>query len=446
LAIRVGSRICPGLAARSAFRGKQSHASAQPRKNHGGEQRMRRYLGIVTVALQDAGWLTRKRLLGCGSFCAFLTIGGLSLDLASLAITGINATAGKDLGRDFFTLWSAAMATAAGRPESAYVVGPDHPLDHAMPHPPPMLLLCRPLADFTYAQALLLWISLGFVLYIVVLCRLVDRRMAVFAAIGAPAAFVNIYLGQTGYYTAALLGSGLMLIHRRPLAAGLLLGCLSCKPQLGLLVPVALFAGGHWRVVCGAISSAIVLATVSTLVFGLDSWVWFSARLAVQRSFMESHAMAWAWMPSVFAAVRLAGAGSSTAYLAQFLSALCAAAAIATLWRRPCSLAIKSAGLVIAAFLATPYAWVYDTIVLIFAAAWLGNEGAKTGFLPWEKITVIVLLTLAALSLLPAKLIHLQIGPVLLWLALAVVLRRGFSADRISRQAPARIEAARSFA
>jgi arabinofuranan 3-O-arabinosyltransferase len=80
---------------------------------------------------------------------------------------------------------------------------------------------------------------------------------------------------------------------------------------------------------------------------------------------------------------------------------------------------------VIAAFLATPYACAYDTIVLIFAAAWIANEGSRSGFLPWEKITVLILLTLPVLSLIPAKLLHLQIAPILLWLCLAVVMRRG---------------------
>jgi len=37
------------------------------------------------------------------------------------------------------------------------------------------------------------------------------------------------------------------LLERRPLLAGGLLGLLIYKPQLGLLIPVALVAGRHWR-------------------------------------------------------------------------------------------------------------------------------------------------------------------------------------------------------
>jgi hypothetical protein len=79
----------------------------------------------------------------------------------------------------------------------------------------------------------------------------------------------------------------------------------------------------------------------------------------------------------------------------------------------------------VASFLATPYAWAYDAVVLTFAAAWLGNEATESGFRRWEKTSVLVLLTLPALSAVPARLLGLQIGPILLWLVLAVVMRRG---------------------
>ena len=65
-------------------------------------------------------------------------------------------------------------------------------------------------------------------------------------------------------------------------------------------------------------------------------------------------------------------------------------------------------------------------IILIFAAAWLANEAVKTGFLPWEKIAILILLVLPALSLPPA-LAGFQIGPILLWLTMAVILRRGLA-------------------
>ncbi len=135
-------------------------------------------------------------------------------------------------------------------------------------------------------------------------------------------------------------------------------------------------------------------------------------------------------MPTVFAMMRLLGAGVGTAYFAQGLSALAAAAAVATLWHGRCPIGVKSAGLAVGIFLAISYSWDYDTVILVFAAAWLANEAAKTGFLPWEKIAVLALLILPVLSFGPAKLLGLQIAPILLWLTMAVVLRRGLAVAR----------------
>ena len=70
---------------------------------------------------------------------------------------------------------------------------------------------------------------------------------ALLLALAAPAVFINAVGGQNSTWTAALFGSGLSLLERRPLLAGGLLGLLIYKPQLGLLIPVALLAGRHWR-------------------------------------------------------------------------------------------------------------------------------------------------------------------------------------------------------
>lgn len=389
---------------------------------------MRQYLQSISDAVKEARWLTREPLLWFGSAFAFLTIGVLALDIAvALPGSGFSATAGEYIGRDFFTFWSSALTAAAGRPEAAYVVGPHHPIDHAMPYPPITMLLCWPLAGLSFAQGFFAWTGLGLAFFAYPLARIIGWEMAVLAAIGAPAALINIRLGQSGYFTAALLAGGLMLVERRPLLSGILLGMLCCKPQLAILVGPALVAGRHWRILIAAAATALALAAASAILLGPDTWINFVDRLVVQRQFMESRVAAWSWMPTAFAMMRLMGATPPAAYLIQGLSTICAAIAIAILWRERCPLCIKSAGLAIASFLATPYAWDYDAVALTFAAAWLGNESVRTGFGPWEKIVVLVLLMLPALSVMTAKLLDLQIAPILLWLSLAVVMRRALN-------------------
>src|SRR5437667_206944 len=54
----------------------------------------------------------------------------------------------------------------------------------------------------------------------------------------SPATALNIWHGQNGFFTAAILIGGLTMLDRRPILAGVLFGTLSIKPQLGVLLPL----------------------------------------------------------------------------------------------------------------------------------------------------------------------------------------------------------------
>ena len=45
--------------------------------------------------------------------------------------------------------------------------------------------------------------------------------------------FVNIGHGHNGFLTAALIGSALVVLDRRPVLAGVLFGLIAYKPQFG---------------------------------------------------------------------------------------------------------------------------------------------------------------------------------------------------------------------
>src|ERR1700744_2183526 len=91
------------------------------------------------------------------------------------------------------------------------------------------------------------------------------------AGLAAPAAYVNAMSGQNGAFTAALMGGGILLLEKRPLMAGTLLGALCIKPHLALLVPIALAAGGHWRAFFAAGLTALALTGLSFLLVGAQA-------------------------------------------------------------------------------------------------------------------------------------------------------------------------------
>lgn len=67
------------------------------------------------------------------------------------------------------------------------------------------------------------------------------------------------------------------MADKRPLLCGLLLALLTVKPQYGLMAPVFLAAIGAWRAFGAAAAFTILLALVSTLLFGVEAWRQFFA-------------------------------------------------------------------------------------------------------------------------------------------------------------------------
>ena len=164
------------------------------------------------------------------------------------------------LGRDFVNVWSApriaahygVLALSNVDEYYAYVVELFRSgiTGYVWSYPPDMLLLATPFSLLPYWPALIVWTLSGFAIYaVVVLSRLApdDRGVGLLFLVLAPATMVNVIGGQNGFFTAALLLGALTLLDCRPLTAGLLLGLLTIKPQLGLLLPLSLVAIGAWH-------------------------------------------------------------------------------------------------------------------------------------------------------------------------------------------------------
>ena len=389
------------------------------------------------------GFLTAARRLAADDLLLWsaTAFAALSLTLLAFHAAGHLGAAGlagpprPQLGDDLINYWSGARFAASGRAAQAY----DHDLFFRFQqtvighgahfkiygYPPPLMLLTRPLAALPFLPALALWSAAGVALAAALLARLVGWRLALLASVGAPAAFLNLLSGQNGYFTAALLAGGLLLLDRRPLLSGALLGLLAVKPQMALLLPIALIAGRRWKTLAAAAASAAFVVDLSVMLYGVEPWLGFLDQMAYQRQLMELPHDDWFHrMPTVFAVLRLAGGSVAAAYAAQLVSCALAVGAVILAWRSRAAIEIKAAALAVAMFLATPYAWDYDMIVLLFAAAWLARDGRRAALSSSEKIAAAALLVLPLPMILLAILLHLQIGPLVLWPTLALLLRR----------------------
>jgi hypothetical protein len=388
-------------------------------------------LGNCGIWGESGPWLTSRVVLWTG-----IPLAGLSLLLLAwyvihhVAMGTVEAGAG-----DFINYWLGARFAAAGQATLVY----DRPLFFSVQqsingpgadfrfygYPPVAMLLSLPLAGFSCLGALALWSFSGAALCATVLSRLVGWRLAMLAVIGSPVAFLNLWTGQNGCFTAAIMAGGLMLLQNRPLLSGMVLGLLCYKPHIAVLLPVALLAGAHWRAIIGATASVGSLFAITLAIFGIDSWSAFLDQMVYQRHLLETQRNGWfPGMPTVFSMLQFAPL--ATAYGAQVSSAIGAAGAVLLVWRSQCAYEIKAAALVLATFLATPYAFFYDTLVLLFAAAWLAREGARSEFLPWQQVIVAALLILPAIMIAGGVFFRLQIAPAVFWLGLVLLVRHCF--------------------
>lgn len=399
--------------------------------------------------LAEAAWLDAPRLRRIGLVLAILGLAAIGADTWLHTRAGLADLDGNQLGRDFLNYWSGAHLAAEGRANRVFDLWAfwHYEQAHAVPggqfrwysYPPAMLLLTLPLAALGYVAALIAWSLAGPLLNAALLRHDLGWRDAVLAMLATPAALLNLVSGQNGQFTAALFAGGLMLLDRRPAAAGALLGLLCCKPQLALLVPVALTASGRWRAFLAAGGSALAVCALSYALFGAESWHGFLRNMPLNFQTLENGVGLWPRMPTPYAAVRLLGGGNSAAWAAQAISALAAVTVTALAWRASAPRAVQNALLVLATFCVSPYAWDYDMVVVTFAVAWLIREGRSHGFLPGEKIV------LAALAAMPLALIglagglHIQLAPLLVWATVLMAARRAmpYPAGSVSVTQPA---------
>ena len=191
------------------------------------------------------------------------------------------------------------------------------------------------------------------------------------------------------------------------------------------MFPLALAAGGYWRALIAAAVTGLTLCGVSLLLFGPEAWTGFWHNAPINLDLLEHFSNFWNRMPTPFAAVRLAGGSITAAFCVQALSAIAAICVTVKIWRSNATLNMKGCTLILATFLTSPYAWDYDLVVLIFVVMWFAADAALTGFRPWEKILLSLVIAMRARSFrLLAVGAHLQLGPLALWGALLITARR----------------------
>jgi alpha-1,2-mannosyltransferase len=348
--------------------------------------------------LRSGQWLGRRRILG---YAAVLLAIELLIFLILIAGThGWIVPLEHPTTTDFVSFYAAGRLADAGTPALAYDLGTHYALEQQITapgigyqffyYPPVFLLLCAAVAPLPYLVAFVLFEAVTLALYLLVARRILGvTEGALVPLLAFPAVFWTLGLGQNSFLTAALFGAAMLLVDRRPLVAGLLLGALCYKPHFGLLVPVALAAGGHWRAFAAAAVAVTGLIGLSLALFGWETWVSFLASAAESPGTYETGRIDLAGMVSPFAATLLLGGKPVLAYLVQLVASGAAAGFVAAVWHRQLSLPLRAAALTAATLIAIPVVLLYDLMLAGVALLWLVRAARDTGFLAWEKIVLV---------------------------------------------------------
>lgn len=390
------------------------------------------FMHRVWRSLCTGSWIDDPRAMLTMRMWAVVAVPVLILVFWVSIQDGLTNGEGKVLGRDFVDFWVGARFAWAGEGASVYDLqifraairdlagAPIQPYLYS--YPPSLMVLTLPLAVLPFVVALAVWTIGGGIALFAQLRPLLGGRNALFALLAAPATFVNAMTGQTGALTALFLGGGLLLLEAYPVLAGICLGLLSYKPQLGMLLPIALACGGLWRAFFAAAVSVVVLALSSAAVIGVDAWFAFPERLQLMQKLVLLYGQGlWHRTPTAYLSARYLGIEPAFAWAVHAPVALAALAAVVMVWRRRTVLfSVKAATLVLATLLITPYVWDYDMVVLVVVVAWRFKEGE---WRPWEATALMMAMMLPFFQAIAAKGFGLPIGPLVLLFALWAVAR-----------------------
>ena len=350
---------------------------------------------------ESVSWLTPRRL------CAHATILALCLWLLygwNMATPGLRDCHGNLKGTDFLHFYTLGSLAAAHRGADLYDMNaqaelaaqrvPEASGIRYLPfYPPQVSVFFAPLTRFSYGWALGLWWACSALLY-GVCCygiwracpNLSEYGGTVFmAAIAFPAFFHLIAWGQTS--ALALVCFTLMfflLRDRRDFLAGLILGCLIFKPQLGVAAVVVFLATGAWKVLAGATLSAAGQLSIAALYYGtepLGQW-WHMLRNAqavlplLEPRLYQTHCLRTFWsmlVPWPGLALALFG-----------LSAIAVLTVTIACWKsQNVPLPLKYSVLLLASVLVAPHLTVYDLVILapalLLLADWIASQPSARG-------------------------------------------------------------------
>ena len=330
---------------------------------------------------QAASRLTANRLRVHGTVLALCL---WSVYLWNMAAPGLRDRAGNLKGTDFLHFYTLGSLALTHRGADLYNMQAQSELatqrvpaaagiQYLPLYPPQVSIFFAPFAHFSYPSALTLGLMLSAILYALCCCavwrvcpNLRNHKFTVFIlALAYPAFWHLIAWGQTSALALACFTLAFHALRaKHDFMAGLALGCLIFKPQLGLAAAVVFLLTLRWKVIAGAILSASTQLIAAWLYYGpgpLREWTRMLLNVPrvlplLEPKLYQTHSLRTLWTllipwPQLSTILYL-----TTALLVTALTVAC--------WRSRISLPLRFSALLLATVLLAPHLTVYDLVIL----------------------------------------------------------------------------------
>jgi alpha-1,2-mannosyltransferase len=346
---------------------------------------------------------------------------------------------GSHFGGDFIGFWNAAHRVRHG--DIAAIYDPDtwqRILSSTtgsvsiswFVYPPFSLFGLWPLGDATYNEAVLAWSLVPLAFYFTLIVLLAKRSglaagvnpacennwsrtqaYAVHIAFSLPFLSANLFSGQIGAIIAVFFLGAAYFWPTRPVLAGICIGLLAIKPQLGLLIPFALLASGQWRIIAAAVTTVLSLIVLSTIWLGAAIWTDYFRMSQVFGDFVgRGYDQIKQLTVSPYVSLQGAGMPAALAGLLQVVISVAVLTVIIQVFRQRRSdkkllekedgrLDLRLALLAAGTLLATPYSLSYDTPLLMLSVIPLLARNWREGWdgIELASVTALVMLPYAQL-------------------------------------------------
>jgi hypothetical protein len=318
-----------------------------------------------------------------------LEIGAIGVTLALLATfayllsqaNGMVLANGQPVFGDFIAFWSGGRAALEGHVADVHTralieqyhqqAAPGVQFTAPWNSPPTFLLIASALALLPYPAAALTFLALGAALYAAAARAILPDARAMIFALTVPAAVYHIGSVQTGLVIAGVSGLAFVMLDKRPLAAGALVGMLAIKPHLAVLWPLMLALSGRWRAFAAAAASTLCFVALAGFVFGFDAYPRFLENLGATQNLVTSQLITTPAYASLYASLLQLGAPQTIALGIHGAAALIALFIAARVFRYR-DRAVACAALCAATLIILPYSFFYDFTLLAIGAALLG--------------------------------------------------------------------------